>query len=163
MRRTLTSLPLALVVAMTASGHADEAVPQVSHQLEELSWLVGHWSGPLGDSTMEELWMAPSGGLMLGLNRTVGPDSTAFEYLRIEARDDGSIVYLPAPGGEPAAPFTLTELRPAYAAFANPDNDFPTLITYTLGDDGVTLTATISAERDGEPHALSFEWTRVEP
>jgi hypothetical protein len=163
MRRIPTSLSLALVVATSAPGHADDIDPPAPPALADLSWLVGHWSGPVGDGTMEELWMAPAGDLMLGLNRTVGPDGTAFEYLRIEARDDGSIVYLPAPGGEAAAPFALAELRPGYAAFANPDNDFPTLITYTLDDDGATLTATISAERDGETHALSFEWTRVDP
>ena len=39
--------------------------------LEALAWMAGTWVGEQDGTRMEELWMKPAGGLMLGLHRDV--------------------------------------------------------------------------------------------
>ncbi len=124
--------------------------------LEALAWMAGHWR----DGDREELWLAPRGGLMLGLNREPRPGALAsFEYLRIEARADGSLVYLASPGGRAATPFHLTTLGPQRAVFTNPSHDFPKMLTYWR--DGETLRARADGVEAGERRALEYSWTAV--
>jgi hypothetical protein len=96
--------------------------------------------------------MAPLGSSMVGMSRTVENGKTSFfEYLRIEAKDDG-IVYLASPlGRDPPTPFKLIESGPMRVVFANPDHDYPKRIIYSR--EGDKLHARI--EGDGK----SSEWT----
>lgn len=113
-------------------------------------FLAGSWCS--NDGSTEELWMVEKAGLMLGLNRSVGRGGkAAFEYLRIERRDDG-IFYLASPGGREATPFRLVESSPTLAAFENPQHDFPTRIAYELQGDGelrASIEGTVEGERRG--------------
>lgn len=126
--------------------------------IEALAWLAGHWR----DGDREELWLAPRGGLMLGLNRELRTGRTAaFEYLRIEARSDGTPVYLASPGGRAATPFHLTTLGPQRAVFTSPSNDFPKMLTYWR--EGETLRARADGIEDGRRAELEFTWTAAGP
>ena len=102
--------------------------------------------------------MAPRGGLMLGLNRAVPKrrGRTQFEYLRIEERRDG-VYYVASPGGRGATPFKLIESEAGRAVFANPENDFPTHITYRLLDGGVLE----ASATDGDGNGPSWKFERV--
>ena len=61
-----------------------------------LAWLAGSWLGTAGGVEMEELWLPPKGGAMVGLHRDVaGGRMVSFEFLRIESDADG-LVYLAA-------------------------------------------------------------------
>jgi hypothetical protein len=107
---------------------------------------------------MEEIWIEPRGGMMLGLHRDVHESGRAFfEYLRIEEGQAG-VVYLASPSGRPAVPFRLVESGPARAVFANPAHDYPQRILYWL-EDGA-LHARI--EGDTDQGARSSEWIYVE-
>jgi uncharacterized protein YbjT (DUF2867 family) len=126
--------------------------------LEALDWMTGHWRS--GDG--EELWLAPRGGLMLGLNREVRAGRpAAFEYLRIEARADGALVYLASPGGRDATPFRLTTLGPRRAVFTNPSHDFPKILTYWR--EGETLRARADGVEGGKRMELEHAWTAADP
>ncbi|HWW62811.1 MAG TPA: DUF6265 family protein, partial [Thermoanaerobaculia bacterium] len=82
------------------------ALPAIAADLP--SWMAGSWQLKTGDVTMEEHWTSPGGGVMLGMHRDVTKDGrTSFEFLRIEKKKDGSLVYLAMPGGRPATPFPL--------------------------------------------------------
>ena len=156
MHRIILSLALGASIAIgPAILSAEEPAPQI----EDLGWMAGHWAGTADGVEMEELWIEPKGGIMLGVHRDIRPDGSAFfEYLRIEARD-GALVYLASPrGGAPTA-FTLTRLDEAHAVFENPEHDFPQRIIYHLRD-GV-MTSRIEGTVDGKLRSSEWRWSLV--
>lgn len=126
--------------------------------LDALRWMAGCWHGNENGALTEECWLAPRSGLMLGMNRTRGADGkTAFEYLRIDARD-GTPTLLPMPNGEASDGFVAERLGQDEAVFANPRHDFPQRIIYRR--DGERLRARIEGRRDGKPISREWLWTR---
>ena len=127
-------------------------------QVGDLSWMAGHWRSIDGGVETEEIWLAPRGGLMTGMSRTVKDGrASAFEFIRIQATKDG-IVYFAQPGGRPPTPFTLVESKGKRAVFTNPEHDFPKRIIYWR--DGAKLCArTEGADGEGE----QWCWERVTP
>lgn len=123
--------------------------------LGQLAWMAGHWRASEGGRTTEELWLAPSGGVMLGLNRSVSTHGTAFEFLRIAAEDAG-IVYLASPQGRAPTRFTLDAGGQGWVRFGNPEHDYPKLVTYrAVGEHG--LQACVG---DGDRESC-WTWQRV--
>ena len=149
MRTRPMKSPVLLSIALTATlGAGCQLAPEYSASplpneprgpLAILSWLEGAWIDPEGGArTVEEHWIVPRGGLMLGVNRSIRDgQAIAFEFLRIEKRDDESIVYVAQPNGRsPGTDFPLVEHSENRAVFRNPDHDFPdTLIYERVGDD----------------------------
>ena len=133
-------------------------------RLDQLAWLAGHWasSGENGGWS-EELWLAPQGTLMPGLGREVRASGrSSFEYLRIEQRADGRIVYVASPGGGAATEFVLQSAGGQRAVFANPAHDFPQSLTYWR--EGSTLRARLEGRERGEPRSVEYRWLlRREP
>jgi hypothetical protein len=115
-------------------------------QLASLKWLAGSWQleKPTG-KVIDEHWMAPAGGVMLGMSRTVANGKTvSFEFVRIEQRGD-SLVYVAQPEGRPATEFKLESATENDVLFANLQHDFPKKIRYTRNNDG-SVTARIEDE-----------------
>jgi hypothetical protein len=134
-------------------------VPLAATGVDELAWLAGSWRLERSGTTIEEHWLPPAGGMLLGVSRTVRADGgVEFEFLRI-AEHEGGLAYLASPEGRPATPFRLVELEGSRATFENPANDFPSRLVYERA--GETLTATISGTIDGAPRSLAFEWRLV--
>lgn len=127
--------------------------------LRSLAWLAGSWAGEEGGRSTEEHWIAPRGGLMLGVHREVaGGKAVSFEFLRIEARA-GVVVYVASPEGAPPTEFRLVQSGPSRAVFENLRHDFPVRILYWLTTDG-SLHARI--EGPGEkPRAFEWVWRRA--
>ncbi|HEX2831952.1 MAG TPA: DUF6265 family protein [Thermoanaerobaculia bacterium] len=99
-------------------------------KIEQLRFMAGHWSA----GGVEEVWLAPEGGLMTGMNRTIGKSGRAsFEFFRIATTPEG-ITYFAQPGGKAATPFQLIEVNDDRAVFANPAHDFPKRLIYALRD-----------------------------
>ena len=155
----MLKMHLAKLLAQTALFTAS-AFSQATSELADFGWIAGHWSEPAGRATSEEHWIAPAGGAMLGVSRTIARDRmVAFEFLRIEKRADG-IFYVAQPGGRPPTEFKLTRSTPTSAIFENPTNDFPKIITYRLdGNDG--LVAKIEGEVSGKHKEQEFKFKRV--
>jgi len=132
--------------------------------IERLAWLAGHWQGRNADVLMEELWLPPRGGLLLGLHRDLPEASDAFfEYLRIETRPDG-LYYVASPRGGKATAFRLTEMSARRVVFENPEHDFPQKISYWLDDAGEVLHARIEGRPGGpgeEPQSAEWAWRRT--
>lgn len=111
------------------------AAPVALHgPTDELGWLAGHWR--TADGTVEEVWLAPRAGDLLGMNRSTG--APGFEFLRI-VTEDGTRSYLASPGGAAPVRFRMEPLTAAgEVRFANPEHDFPKTISYRRrGDDGL--------------------------
>jgi hypothetical protein len=136
-------MPLAIAL-LAAAGPAD------------LAFMKGSWEGGGGAMKFEERWTEEAGGLMLGVSRTIkGDRAVAFEFLRIEFRQDG-VFYVAQPGGRPKTEFRLTASDGKSATFENPAHDHPKLIRYSLGAEG-----TLKAELDGAEGRQSFVFKPV--
>jgi hypothetical protein len=149
-------LSLFLLAAASAAAQA----PAVPARLEQLAFMAGNWGGPAASAEVEEVWLAPKGGLMLGLGRTVKDGKAVdWEFLRIEQQGE-TLVYLASPGGRPATPFPLAAIDTTSAAFES-TLEFPRRVSYRKNPDG-TLTARIEGTRGGKPAAREWTWKRLE-
>ena len=100
----------ALAIPLIGSAKAEVANPA-------LDWMAGHWCADMGGDTVEELWLPPHGGVMVGLGRTRNAErTTGFEYLRI-ADLDGIQSYIAQPGGR-------MELLPGEHPMKYSENDY---------------------------------------
>jgi hypothetical protein len=120
MRRLILLLILALTLPLCAET-----------KLSDLGWLAGRWAATIDGVEMEELWVAPKGGVLLGLHRDISAKRTSFEFIRIAETKDG-IYYFAQPGGQPPTPFKLAESSASRVVFANPEHDFPKRILYWM-------------------------------
>lgn len=157
LRSPIAFATLLLFLACSSTPRSAAPRGQDGPSLSDLDWMAGTWAAVVDGVTMEEHWMSPKGGLMVGMHRDVPPDGVraTFEYLRIEVREAG-IFYVASPGGEGATPFRLTTCEEGLARFENPEHDFPQAIQYKL--EGEALTASIEGA-DGE--GPSWKWKRV--
>lgn len=134
---------------------ADEA-PRSPASVDDLAWLAGCWTQIEDGQRTEECWLAPRGGMILGLNRTARDDGRgAFEFLRIAADEDGVVTCFASPGGQPPTAFRLTSHGSKQAVFENPEHDFPQRLIYRLDDEGV-LQVRVEAEADGEVRGFAL-------
>jgi hypothetical protein len=129
--------------------------------LQQLDWLAGCWAanGPTRQSA--EHWMAPAGGTMLGMSRTLSQGKTAeYEFMMIRQDADGSIHFVARPSGQAGASFKLSGGGPREAVFENLDHDFPQRVIYRLAEDG-TLAARIEGTVNGKQRAVDFPMQRA--
>ena len=145
----LSLLLLAAVPDCPAVGPSSPGLPQ-------LDWLAGAWSGDDRGTLNEEVWLSPSGGLMLAMHRdTSEGKATGFEFLRIE-EDGHRLVYRAMPQGRPPTDFPRVAQGPSCIVFENPDHAFPRRIHYWR--DGASLHARIEGTRQGKPTAREWVW-----
>jgi hypothetical protein len=143
MVRPLNPIASLLVALLGGAGNvaaaADAALP---------AWMTGTWCSNANAQRIEEVWLAPAGGLMLGMSRTVAANHKRlqFEFLRVELRD-GVPTYLAQPQGAAAVAFKLTQSSDSSARFENTAHDFPQRIEYRRI--GNALHAEIAGPRRG--------------
>jgi hypothetical protein len=155
-------LPVLVAVAV----HASAQVPRLpSTSLQTAAFLAGCWrlerSGlPAEARVVEEQWMAPAGGLMLGVGRTVAKGrAVEYEFMRIEERD-GRLVFIGQPSGQAAAEFASSRVAPGELVFENPLHDFPQRVEYrSRGAD--RLEARVEGTVKGQVRAIDFPYMRV--
>lgn len=148
-------------LALLAQARAEQAAR--GGGLEALDWLTGCWQGGDTDRVVEEQWMGPRGGTLLGMSRTVTGGRTAeYEFLQIRQQDDG-LFYIARPSGQAETSFKLvsdaTQLA-REAVFENPQHDFPQRIIYRLQPDGALL-ARIEGAKEGVVPGAEFLMKRV--
>ena len=143
---------LALVLAASA------AVPAAG--IDQLKWIAGCWESVDPARGVEEQWMAPRGGTMLGIGRTVR-DGKLVEYELVLLREDeGRLAYQAHPSGQASAVFLSKEVGPKRVVFENLEHDFPQRVGYELvGDD--TLTAWIEGPSKGANKRIEFPYRRT--
>jgi len=131
-----------------------------SASVDRMAWLAGCWERRAGEEYIQEQWMTPEGGTMLGMGRTVVAGATReFEYMRIE-ENDGRLVFTALPSGQKVTSFTAIIITPSRIVFENPTHDFPQRVIYAHGDDG-SLQARIEGEMDGKAQGVDFTMQRA--
>jgi hypothetical protein len=94
----------------------------------------------------------------------MGGRTLSFEFMRIEARNDGSIAYVARPTDKPEEAFVYQGAKDDHGAtryvFANPARDFPTEIAYahTPADE---LFAYVIGKVNGVDHQVIYPFRRV--
>lgn len=122
-----------------------------------LNWMTGHWCVEQDSEVIEEFWLAPVGGTMIGLGRTNTTDkTTGFEYLRVVDKD-GVQNFIAQPFGNPPTAFLRTAGGADWVRFENPGHDFPQRIEYRR-DGNVLLAQAAGPGSDGQESVLSFEY-----
>ena len=149
---SIRSLPFLLVLAPASAWAQSPA------GIDRLSWLQGCWEATSAAGSVEEQWMAPRGGSMVGMSRSVRAGSmTGYELVVI--REDGDrLVYQAHPSGQAAAAFTSRLVESDSVVFENPEHDFPKRIGYRRTGD--RLTAWIEGVNPGEDRR-EFPYRRV--
>jgi len=127
--------------------------------IDQVSWLQGCWQLESGGRVVEEQWMAPRGGVMLGMGRTVR-DGTLVEYESVILREqDGRLAYEAHPSGQPSAVFTSASVSESTVIFENPTHDYPQRVGYQR--DGDSLLAWIDGTANGKSRRVDFPYRRV--
>jgi hypothetical protein len=150
------------VVLLSASAHAQ--APAAKPTLQDLAWLAGHWRIEQADRLVDEQWMAPVGGLMMGMARNVqGGKVREYEFTLLRQEPNGDIFYVASPSKQTETSFKLTSLRDGVAVFENSQHDFPKKIVYARQADGSLLAAIEGPGRDGKPRRVEYPFKRVTP
>jgi len=128
--------------------------------VDRVAWLQGCWRSTRGETTIEEQWMAPGGGAMLGMGRTVrGSKLVEYELVLIKEQE-GRLTYEAHPSGQPSATFTAATTSDTSVVFENPQHDFPQRVGYRRsGADG--LDAWIEGQANGKSRRVDFSYQRV--
>jgi hypothetical protein len=135
----MTAARLAVVAAAIASSTLLAQAPppkpapapaRPPQDVSQLAWFAGCWQIVRGEQVIEEQWMAPSGGVMLAMSRTVREGrTTAMEFVTLRVVD-GRIVYEANPSGQGPVGFAASFVSADRAVFENPTHDYPRRITY---------------------------------
>ena len=165
MLKTLAALNGALVAGagavmpslMIASLATAAAQPR---SIEVLAWLGGCWETASGGRTVEEQWMAPRGGSMVGVSRTLRENSLVeFEVVVIREQEN-QLAYEAHPSGQPSAVFISRAWTDSTVVFENLQHDFPQRIGYQRSGSN-SLLAWIEGNRQGQAQRVEFPYNRV--
>jgi hypothetical protein len=125
----------------------------------QLAWMAGCWRLESATRVVDEMWMAPAGGVMLGTGRTV-VKGRAVEHEFMQIREDaGRIAFVARPSGQAEASFAAITIGEREVIFENPAHDFPQRVIYRR--DGTGLTGRIEGTQDGKPRFADFPMRKV--
>ena len=151
-----------LTVALFLLGLGSIAQAQPAKpKINDLSWLTGCWEANIRGREVNEQWMKPGGGIMLGMARTVSQGKAGeFEFTQIREDKDGAIYYVAKPYAQSEASFKLVKLQNNEAVFENPQHDFPQRIIYRL-EVGGSLFARVEATVKGQLRGIDYPYKRA--
>jgi uncharacterized protein DUF6265 len=153
----LGSLP-----AMARAADKKKAAPPPA--ISRLVWLAGDWRMERNSRVVDEHWMAPGAGVMLGMVRTVMKGRVLEHgFLQIREGPGGDLFYVAQLSGQKEAAFQLSSLTETSVVFENPQHDFPQKISYSLQPDGSLLTTMEGPGPDGQPKRIDGSFRRVIP
>jgi len=147
------------IILAAAFLTSSAALASASVNIDRVAWLQGCWQSASGPRVIEEQWMAPRGGSMLGTGRTVNGDTLVeYEFVVVRERGEG-LVYIAHPSGQPSAEFPSITASANEVVFENKDHDFPQRVGYRR--QGTTLDAWIEGALNGQTRHIDFHYRRI--
>lgn len=135
---------------------------QAAPTVASVSWIAGCWeiNDTARERIVQEQWMKPAGGVMLGMARTIRVGRLVnWEFTRLIEKD-GDVFYVAKPSQNAAETFfKLVKSSPNEAVFENPEHDFPQRIIYRRSGD--KLTARIEGTNNGKPAAMDYPFAKA--
>lgn len=157
MRPTIAHVVLGTLLLALPGRPVDAQSPAT---IQRAAWLAGCWVTQRGPATIEEQWMAPAGGSMIGMGRTIRDGRLDDYELMVIRAKDGRVDYEAHPMMQPTAVFTATVVNDTLLQFENPRHDFPRVVGYRrLGTD--SLAAWIAAGPAPGDKKIVFPYRRV--
>src|SRR5688572_9402981 len=102
LRRLVVALLLGTALGRLPGAEAAPAAPGI----DQLAWLAGSWRLEKAGRVTDEQWMAPAGGVMLGMSRTVAKGKVLeHEFLQIREGPGGELAYVALPSRQKEATF----------------------------------------------------------
>jgi hypothetical protein len=146
---------LALAAVLLLPGHALAA-----QQVTTLAWMAGCWRQLDAGVAVDEVWLPPAGGTMIGLSRTVEEDSTrSTEHMVIRRAASGGLVYEASPSGQEPGAFLAATVTDSLVVFENLTHDFPQQIRYSRLP-GDSLLAVVSGTVRDRLRTITFRYNR---
>jgi hypothetical protein len=146
--------------ALLGATLATSAFAQAADPLADVAWLAGCWAAAGGEAGSGEQWMAPAGGTMFGIGRTVRQQRTvAHEFMQIRVDADGRLAFVARPSGQREATFPAASVSATEVVFENPSHDFPQRVIYRRTG-AETALGRIEGLRNGQPRAIDFPLRR---
>jgi Domain of unknown function (DUF6265) len=151
---------MVLFAAMLSIGDPSAGRAQSAPTVAQVGWMAGCWEQSAGARVIEEQWMRPRAGLMLGVSRTVVGDSLR-EYEQVALFERGGrLVYAATPARQPPAEFESIAVSDSAVTFENPTHDFPQRVIYRRrGAD--SLLARVEGMRRGQLRGSDYPYRRV--
>jgi uncharacterized protein DUF6265 len=142
------------LLAVPVFGRAQQA------RIQDVAWMQGCWEMVTPERMVEEHWMAPRGGSMLGLGRTTrGAKLVEHEFIVLSEKGD-RLAYEAHPSGQAPAVFLSKTIGESSVIFENLQHDFPQRIGYQKrGPDG--FLAWIEGPRNGQVRRIEFPYRRA--
>ncbi len=163
MRRVFLGLVL-LPMVLGAANPKPAAPVKAAVAINQLAWLAGNWRMEKAGRVVDEHWMAPAAGVMLGMSRTIVRGKvTEHEFLQVREGPGGALYYVAQPSGQKEAVFQAVSLGATEAVFENPQHDFPQKIIYALQPDGSLLAAIEGPGEEGKVRRIEFPYRRTQP
>ena len=153
-----------LLLAGAAIGQTGSGNGKVT--IDSFGFMKGCWviERREDNARVEEQWMAPAGGTMIGMSRTVKEGrTTTWEFMRVEANNSG--IYFISKPKENMEETVFKLSAPAAgvkssAVFENPEHDFPQRVIYR-SDKPETLSARIEGTLSGKAVGIDYIYKRV--
>lgn len=162
----IRAILLAVIIpaALSAADSKKSSKPGPPSAIMRLGWLAGHWRMEHGGRVIEAQWMAPAGGMMPGMSRTIAKGKVQeYEFLQIREGPGGMLFYVSQSAGQSEVVFQVSTLTDAEVVFENPGHDFPSKLSYTLQPDGVLLAAAEGPTPAGATKRIEYAYARVQP
>ena len=148
----------AVLIALAPSVLAAEAPPA---RVADFAFAAGCWQAVAGDTTMEEQWSRPAGGVMLGNARVLSGGRTVFtEFVEVREKPEGLVMTVALGIGKSPTSFTRIAAGPNEVVFENPAHDFPQRVRYR-NDGKDALFARVEGTQKGEAKGEDFPYRRV--
>lgn len=145
------------VVALTSVAFA---APIQRVEIGQIAWLAGCWEMVATQKTVEEQWMGPRGGTMIGTSRTFRSDSLVTYELVIVREQGGQLAYEAHPSGQATAVFLSRTVTDSMIVFENLEHDFPQRVGYERkGRDLVH--AWVEGPHQGRVRRITFVYHRT--
>ena len=130
--------------------------------ITDLGWMSGCWEMKSTERNLliNEQWMKPAGGMMIGAGRTVKAGKTVdHEFVRIVEEADGLFYIAKPKANNEETRFKLIKASVTEVVFENPTHDFPQRVMYRR--DGDKLHARIEGTKDGKTRGIDFPYLRA--
>lgn len=153
-------LTLTLGAALAPALHLSSPPAPQDSLINRIAWMTGCWAQESPTRLIEEHWMPPRGGSMLGVGRTIRAGALVEYELIVVTERDGQLAYEAHPSGQAVATFLAPSPTDTLVVFENPAHDFPQRVGYRrAGAD--SLAAWVEGAIGGRNKRIDFTYRRV--
>ena len=150
-------------VAAVVTEAAAAVIPAGKNTVDALPWMTGCWQSKAtrDSSTINETWLSPRGGSMLGMGQTyLGGKTLGWEAMRVYDEAASVKLWL-RPGARNELTMTLEAAGDNFAAFAVKEGETTTRLRYERKSP-TELVATFRLEQGENRRGADFSFTKVE-